>query len=100
MGVGTAVVAYDVGVNNEIISHGENGFLARTQDDWVKALSKLIRDAELRKTFGLRGRELIEKRYSLESFAEGYVKLLHEVARIPGESGALRGRRRFGRWNL
>src|SRR5712691_4884495 len=100
MGVGTAVVASDVGVNNEIISHGENGFLARTQDDWVEALSSLIRNAEQRRTFGLRGRELIEKRYSLESFALGYVKLLREVARIPGESVDSRGRRSFGRWNL
>jgi hypothetical protein len=72
------VVASDVGVNNEIISHGENGFLAKTQDDWVEALSSLIRNAEQRRMFGLRGRELIEKRYSLESFAQGYVKLLHE----------------------
>ena len=100
MGVGTAVVASDVGVNNEIISNGENGFLARTQEDWVEALSSLIRNAEQRKAFGLRGRELIEKRYSLESFAQGYVKLLHEVARIPGESADSRGRRSFGRWNL
>jgi glycosyltransferase involved in cell wall biosynthesis len=100
MGVGTPVVASDVGVNNEIISHGDNGFLARTQDDWVETLSSLIKDVGLRKRFGLRGRELIENRYSLQSFAEGYVKLLREVARIPGESVDSRGRRTFGRWNL
>src|SRR5436305_1223731 len=100
MGVGTAVVASDVGVNSQIITHGENGFLARTQEDWVNALGSLIRDAALRKTFGLRGRELIERRYSLENFAQGYVKLLNEVARIPGESVDARGRRSFGRWNF
>jgi hypothetical protein len=100
MGVGTAVVASDVGVNNQIISHSENGFLARTQEDWVTALSSLIRDAELRKTFGLRGRELVESNYSLQRFAEDYVRLLHEVGRIPGESADSRGRRSFGRWNL
>src|SRR5436853_5805542 len=86
MGVGTAVVASDVGVNNEIISHGENGFLAKTQEDWVGALSTLIQNAEQRRTFGLRGRELIAKRNSLESFADDYVKLFNELARIPGES--------------
>ena len=100
MGVGTAVVASDVGVNNQIISHGENGFLARTQDDWIDALGKLIRSTELRKNFGLRGRELIEKQYSLETFAQGYVKLFREIARIPGESADSSGRRTFGRWNL
>lgn len=83
MGVGTAVVASDVGVNNEIITSGENGFLARTQDDWVNALGSLIKDAAQRKIFGLRGREVIEKRFSLEAFAQGYLKLLREVTRSP-----------------
>ena len=69
MGVGTAVVASDVGVNN-----------ARTEDDWVEAIRSLIENAEQRKNFGLRGRQLVESRYSLEAFTQGYVKLLREVA--------------------
>jgi glycosyltransferase involved in cell wall biosynthesis len=84
MSVGTPVVASDVGVNNEIITSGENGFLARREEDWVKAISSLIENAEQRKNFGLRGRQLVETRYSLEEFVLGYVKLMHEVA----ENGA------------
>jgi len=80
MGVGTAVVASDVGVNNEIISSGENGFLARTENDWVEAIGSLIENAEQRRNFGLRGRQLVEDRYSLEQFTQRYVKLLREVA--------------------
>jgi glycosyltransferase involved in cell wall biosynthesis len=80
MGVGTPVVASDVGVNSQIIKSGENGFLARTEDDWVKSIAELINNAELRRTFGLRGRELIEKKYSLERFANLYVDFLREVA--------------------
>jgi len=80
MGVGTAVVASDVGVNNEIISSGENGFLARTENDWVEAIGSLIENAEQRRNFGLRGRQLVEDRYSLEQFTQSYVKLLREVA--------------------
>src|SRR5882672_4848610 len=83
MGVATAVVASDVGVNNEIITHGENGFLARTEEDWIQALGGLIENAELRRTFGLRGRELVEKRYSLDAFVQGYAKLMREVAHHP-----------------
>jgi glycosyltransferase involved in cell wall biosynthesis len=100
MGVGTAVVASDVGVNSQIITHGRNGFLARTQDDWIKAISSLIEDAEQRKTFGIRGRELIETRYSLEAFTRGYVKLLREVAHIPGEFPSSTGRGTLRRWNF
>jgi glycosyltransferase involved in cell wall biosynthesis len=80
MGVGTAVVASAVGANNQIVNHGENGFLATTQDDWVRSISALVENAELRNNFGLRGRELVERSYSLDAFANGYVKLMREVA--------------------
>jgi glycosyltransferase involved in cell wall biosynthesis len=80
MGVGTAVVASEVGVNGEIIKSGENGFLARTQDDWVKSIATLIENPELRRTFGLRGRELVERKYSLDHFAKAYADLLQETA--------------------
>src|SRR5438105_13438940 len=39
MGVGTAVLASDARVNTETISHGENGFLAKTQHACAEALS-------------------------------------------------------------
>ncbi|MEY2480625.1 MAG: hypothetical protein QOI04_1552 [Verrucomicrobiota bacterium] len=78
-GVGTAVVASAVGMNNQIIVHGENGFLATTQDEWFDCLARLIENAELRKTFGARGRELIERSYSLENFAQRYAELFREV---------------------
>jgi glycosyltransferase involved in cell wall biosynthesis len=80
MGVGTAVVASAVGANNQIVNHGENGFLATTQDDWVRSISALVENAELRNNFGLRGRELVECSYSLEAFANGYVELMREIA--------------------
>jgi glycosyltransferase involved in cell wall biosynthesis len=81
MGVGTAPVASDVGVNGQIIVSGENGFIARTEDDWVKSIAALIEDPKLRRDFGLRGRGLVEKKYSLERFAQKYVDLLTEVTR-------------------
>jgi glycosyltransferase involved in cell wall biosynthesis len=98
MGVGTPVVASDVGVNSEIIRHGQNGFLARTNEDWVKTLASLIDSAQQRREFGLRGRELVEQRYSLESFTQGYVKLMREVARTSHARASSRGT--FTRWNI
>lgn len=100
MGVGTAVVASNVGVNNEIITSGENGFLARTEEDWVRAIGSLIEDAEQRKNFGLRGRQLVEKRYSLDAFTQGYVKLLRDVAHHPGETTSANRTRTIHRWNF
>jgi glycosyltransferase involved in cell wall biosynthesis len=100
MGVGTAVVASDVGVNSQIITHGQNGFLARSIEEWIETLGSLISNAEQRRAFGIRGRELIEQRYSLETFAQGYVKLLREVARLPSDSPSTTTPSAFRRWNF
>jgi glycosyltransferase involved in cell wall biosynthesis len=80
MGVGTAVVASPVGVNPQIIRDGENGFLANTQDEWVDRIGRLLDNAELRREFGARGRQLIEEHYSTDHFTSEYAKLLREVA--------------------
>jgi glycosyltransferase involved in cell wall biosynthesis len=63
---GVPVVASPVGVNQDIIKDGENGFLAATEKDWVLKLTLLARDEELRRKLGQRGRETIEDRYSLK----------------------------------
>src|SRR6202007_2986143 len=60
----------------------------------------LIANAEQRQLFGTRGRELIEQRYSLETFAKGYVKVLREVAQLPGDSPSTITRSAFHRWNF
>jgi glycosyltransferase involved in cell wall biosynthesis len=100
MGVGTAVVASDVGVNNAIITPGENGFLARTEEDWVKAIGSLIENTEMRKNFGLRGRQLVEERYSLEAFTQGYAGLMREIAARPEQVPVSTVDRAVMRWNF
>lgn len=84
MAVGTAVVASDVGVNGEIISSGQNGFLARTEDDWVNSIGALLQDSEKRRAFGMRGRELVEQNFSLDRYAARYAELFRTVASSPG----------------
>jgi len=66
MACGIPVVASPVGVNTEIIRNGENGFLAKDQREWVNKLSFLIEDADLRGRLGARGREMVEKYFSVE----------------------------------
>jgi glycosyltransferase involved in cell wall biosynthesis len=83
MGAGVPVVASDVGVNNQIIRCGENGYLARSENEWVEAIGSLVENAELRRDFGFRGRQLVEDHYSLEKFTEGYVRLLREIVQNP-----------------
>src|SRR6202045_43044 len=73
MAAGIPVVASAVGANVDIVADGKNGFLARTQDDWVRAIGRLIENPEQRRNFALRGRKLVEEKYSLDRFAEGYI---------------------------
>lgn len=55
--VASKVVSYEGSVK-----HGENGFLARNAKDWLKYLSRLIEDAELRDRIGERARAFAETR--------------------------------------
>jgi glycosyltransferase involved in cell wall biosynthesis len=65
MACGVPVVASPVGVNKEIIRDGENGFLVATDKEWLKKLSLLALDETLRCRLGQKGREIVEKQYSL-----------------------------------
>jgi glycosyltransferase involved in cell wall biosynthesis len=67
---GKPVVASPVGVNSEIVSPGENGFLATSEQDWTEALARLVEDTDLRSRFGAAGRARFEAKYSLRPQAE------------------------------
>jgi glycosyltransferase involved in cell wall biosynthesis len=75
MACGVPVVASPVGINTEIIRDGENGFLAATDKEWLEKLSLLIRDAELRRLVGKKGRETVEKHYSLKQWVPRLARL-------------------------
>lgn len=55
-----------VGVNKDIVSEGENGFLCTNEEDWINTLSNLIDNFQIRKDIGKQGRETILKEYSVE----------------------------------
>jgi len=57
MSIGIPSVMSPVGVNTQIIRHGENGFLAGTEAEWFEILSLLIESPELRKQIGSSGRQ-------------------------------------------
>ncbi|MDF1776205.1 MAG: glycosyltransferase family 4 protein [Rhizobiaceae bacterium] len=81
MACGLPVVASPVGVNNEIVEHGVNGFLAETESEWVSALDALLGDAELRRRMGMAGRKKVERDYSLQVYGPKVAAMLLDVAR-------------------
>jgi glycosyltransferase involved in cell wall biosynthesis len=80
MACGKPVVASPVGVNREIVVDGVNGFLASSQEEWVRALERLKSDPELRKTLGANGRRMVEEKYCLQVTAPRLHRLLLEAA--------------------
>lgn len=67
MGLGIPTVLTPVGANLEIVSHGQNGFFADSEEEWITAVGKLIEDSALRARVGRAGRRTVEERYSVES---------------------------------
>ena len=58
------------GVNAEIISDGENGFLAKTNEEWITKLSNLIEDYSLRRQFSEKGKKIIDNNYAVKVYKE------------------------------
>jgi glycosyltransferase involved in cell wall biosynthesis len=80
MATGAVAVASPVGVNGDIISHGENGFLPRNDTEWESILSTLLDDAALRHRIALAGRAMVERRYSIAGNLDRFIEALKLAA--------------------
>jgi len=81
MACGKPVVASPVGVNNQIVEDGINGFRASTTAEWIRALSALRDDPSLRERMGIAGRKKVEMQYCIQVTAPRLASLLRSVAR-------------------
>ncbi|WP_083961055.1 glycosyltransferase family 4 protein [Thermomonas fusca] len=75
------VVASPVGVNQDIVSHGSNGFLANTEAEWLEALGRLLADPQLRQEMGEAGRSRVEETYCVQAQAPRLAALLRDLGR-------------------
>jgi glycosyltransferase involved in cell wall biosynthesis len=80
MAAGLPVVANPVGVQREMVRHGENGFLVETAAQWREAIHRLAVDAPLRRQMGRAGRRRLEADYSLTRGAGIWHKVLKRMA--------------------
>jgi glycosyltransferase involved in cell wall biosynthesis len=81
MSVGAATVMSPVGVNTDIVRHGDNGFLARSDDEWLEILTTLVDDAALRARIGAAGRQRVVDDYSVARWEPALAGLLETAAR-------------------
>ncbi len=76
MAMGKAVVLSDVGVNSTIVHHGHNGFLARSEAEWMEAVGRLVEDADLRRRLGAEARSTVEQHWSLAAWRDAFLERL------------------------
>ncbi len=81
MAMGLPVVSTIVSGIPEVITHGENGLLLEPDDvaGLAAALLKLIRDPVACKAFGMKGRALIEQKFSTSRNLEILIGLLKQA---------------------
>jgi glycosyltransferase involved in cell wall biosynthesis len=86
MACGTPCVSFDQGGLSDIISHGDNGYLARPfePDDLAQGIAWVLEDDERRKNLSLQARQKVEQEFALEKVAERYVKLYREIVNSAG----------------
>jgi len=81
MACGLPVVASPVGVNEQIVEQGVNGFLAKNLKEWEQVLRSLLIDRDLQRRMGNNGRKRVEAWYSLKVQAPRLEALISEVLR-------------------
>lgn len=79
MACGKPAVASPVGVNKKIIDHGETGFLASGEGEWIECLSTLRDNPELSEKMGEKARAKVEKQYCLQATAPVLLSILESL---------------------
>ena len=87
MACGLPVVASPIGVNRQIVRHGETGFQAATPEEWSISLRRLLDEPDLRARMGSAGRRLAEVEYSLKVHAPRLIELFKSVAEAESTVG-------------
>lgn len=80
MSAGCAVIASNVGGLTNILINNHNGMLiAPEQVELTNALEKLITDAALRRRLATEGRKTVEDSFSLTSWQNAWIHLIHKL---------------------
>jgi len=75
MALGIPPLVSPVGMNNEVVQSGINGFVCNTPEEWERSLRSLLADASLRQKLGAAARITIEQRYSVKSNEANFLNL-------------------------
>jgi glycosyltransferase involved in cell wall biosynthesis len=88
MAAGLPVVANAVGVQAQMVRHGETGMLVETADEWCRAVQRLAASPGLRRRMGLAGRRVVEHEFSVAAGAAAWRPVLDQLAGRTAAVGA------------
>ena len=81
MAAGLPVVANPVGVQAELVRHGETGFLVNNAGEWQAAIRRLALDPCLRKRMGATARAQVKSEFHVTQGAAAWLELLKTLRR-------------------
>jgi glycosyltransferase involved in cell wall biosynthesis len=81
MAAGVPVIASPVGVQTDMIEHGENGFLANSIEEWVSYITALAENDGLRKHIGQAGRDTATAKYDFRNSGKLLAKVIRSVCK-------------------
>lgn len=75
MALGKPIVASNIVGNRDLVIHGRNGYLAETEEDFVRYVRVLAEDPGLRKRMGEESRRLAYEKYDIRKIVKQYEAL-------------------------
>ena len=79
MAFGLPTVATNVGTTPRIIQQMENGWLVKTDDEWVQALATLVENPNLRRKLGTAARTTVHANYSRHVIKSNYLNIINKL---------------------
>ena len=79
MSSGLPLLCHDDECLDDVIQDGENGYLYRSEDEFMQKLDALVGDEDLRKEMGRKACEYMRRRYSIETFADSCLAVYRDA---------------------
>lgn len=87
MSLGIPAICTDMGANRDVVRHGENGFLAKTTEQWLNCFDALIDDRDLREKLGDEARRTVVENYSMEKCAAMFAEVIRKTFKSKNSNG-------------
>ena len=76
------MICTNTGCYDELIVNGETGYLIDPKNDrkdWVKTISKVVKDKKLRERMGKNLKAIVDEHYDINKIVQGRLELYHQL---------------------